>query len=72
MNNENELSFSVFLIHSLAEKWNKLPCEVYDTLNKTQILDTYIIPCYDTLHTQGKNALLEDITSFVREKGIAI
>jgi hypothetical protein len=72
MCNINELRFSVFVIHHLAKSWNKSPYIVYKTLNDTHIMDDYIIGCYDTLHTQGEQALLEDITDFVREKGVAI
>ncbi len=46
--------------------------EVYEILNTTGILDNYIIKCYDVLHTLGKEYLVEDITEFVREKGIDV
>lgn len=69
---ENELQFSIFLLYSLAEKWNKTPAAVYKILNQTGILDDYIIACYDVLHTQGKEYLVEDITEFVKEKGGSI
>ena len=36
------------------------------------ILDNYIIPGYDVLHTLGKEYLVEDITEFVREKGVQL
>ena len=50
-----------------------MPCnEVYKILNSTGILDHYIIPYYDVLHTLGKEYLVEDITDFVREKGIRL
>ena len=48
------------------------PPDVYHTLNKTKILDDNIIKYYDVLHTQGEMALVEDISDFVREKGIAV
>lgn len=67
-----EMQFSIFMIYQLAEKWRKAPSEVYQTLNKTKILDDYIIKYYDVLHTQGELALVEDITGFVRERGIAV
>lgn len=67
-----ELEFSVFIIHQLAENWNKKPSEVYAILNKTKILDDYIIKYYDVLHTMGSMALVEDITDFVHEKGVAV
>ena len=56
-----EMEFSIFMIHQLAKKWHMTPSDVYHTLNKTKILDT-----------QGEMALVEDISDFVREKGIAV
>ena len=67
-----ELSFTVFLIHQLAEAWNKTPAEVYSVLENTGILNDYIVPCYDTLHTMGSQYLISDITSFAIEKGAAL
>lgn len=72
MHSKSELSFAVFLIHKLSEAWNKIPAEVYEILNRTNILDEYIIPSYDVLHTQGKECLVEDITEYVKEKGIEV
>ena len=66
---ENELNFSIYMLYSLADKWDKSPASVYKILNSTGILDNYIIPCYDVLHTQGKEYLIEDITEYAREKG---
>jgi len=51
---ERELIFSIFILYSLADKWKKSPATVYKILNSTGVLDNYIIPCYDVLHTQGK------------------
>ena len=67
-----EMQFSVFLMHQLAQNWHKTPAEVFNTLNKTGILDDYFIRHYDVLHTQGEKALVEDISDFVREKGMAV
>ena len=69
---EKELNFCIFILYSLAEKWQKTPAAVYGILNATGILDNYIIACYDALHTQGKEYLVEDITEFVREKGVTV
>ena len=49
---KKELSFSIFMIYSLADKWKMSPAKVYIILNSTGILDDYIIKCYDVLHTQ--------------------
>lgn len=69
---ERELSFSIFMLYSLADKWNKTPAMVYKILNSTGILDDYIIACYDVLHTQGKEYLVDDITEYAKEKGVKI
>lgn len=66
------MSFSIFILYSLADEWKMAPTEVYKILNKTGILDDYVIRCYDVLHTQGKEYLVEDITEFAREKGVNV
>jgi hypothetical protein len=69
---EKELKFSIFILYSLADKWEKTPAAVYKILNTTGILDNYVIGCYDVLHTQGKEYLVEDITEYVKEKGVNV
>lgn len=69
---KKELTFVVFILHALGQHWNMTTLEVYDILNSTGILDDYIIKCYDVLHTLGKEYLVEDITEFVREKGMDV
>lgn len=69
---KEELRFSIFILYSLSDKWKLSPAKVYKILNSTGILDNYIIKCYDVLHTQGKEYLVEDITEFAREKGVSI
>ena len=66
------LEFTVFLIHALTDDWKKPYRVVYQILNETGILDNYIVPCYDVLHTQGRQYLVEDITEFAKEKGMTV
>lgn len=37
---------------------------------ESDILDTYIIPFYDTLHTQGKSYIVDDICGLMRKEGV--
>ena len=68
-----ELEFSVFCIESIAEYLGLKGDEAYKLLTeKSDILDTYIIPCYDALHTQGKEYIVNDIIEYMREKGILV
>lgn len=69
---KKKLTFVVFILHALGQHWNMTTPEVYEILNTTGILDDYIIKCYDVLHTLGKEYLVEDITEFIREKGIDV
>lgn len=66
---QDELKFIVFLIHQLSESWHMPSNKVYDILQRKGILDDYIIPCYDVLHTLGSQCLVEDINEFVKERG---
>jgi len=66
-----QLEFTVFCIENVAERLGKPGNEVYEMLTeKSDILDTYIIPCYDALHTQGKTYIVNDILDYMREKGL--
>lgn len=72
MCNKAEMIFSIYLIYQLAQSWKKKPTEVFEILNSTKILDDYIIKHYDVLHTQGNLTLIEDLSEFVKEKGVQI
>ena len=67
------LDFSIFCIENLADRLHKNPETVYDLLTgKSNILDGYIIPCWDVLHTQGKNYILDDLEALMKERGVAV
>lgn len=68
----DQLDFSVFLIHRLAETWKKPVADVYKALDETGALSDYIYPGYDMLHTLGKEYLIDDLTDYVRERGYAV
>lgn len=72
MHEEGELRFVIYILYALAENWKMTPANVYGILNKTGILDSYIIPCCDILRIFGKEYLLDDITEFVRAKGVSV
>ncbi|MCL2444221.1 MAG: DUF3791 domain-containing protein [Treponema sp.] len=71
--NKKELDFTVFCIENIAEYLKLKSDEIYKLLTeKTDILDTYIIPCYDVLHTQGKEYIVNDIIELMRERGLEV
>lgn len=64
------LEFVTYCISKLAEVLNLSQREVYRRLKESGILDGYIIPSYDVLHTFSSRYLVEDLTEYVREKGV--
>lgn len=72
MSGNDEMQFSVFLMQLLAESWHKKQFEVYRILNETKALDDYVIKNYETLHAMDRNALVESVSDFVREKGVSL
>jgi len=67
-----EVEFSVFCIENVAEHLGLKGNEAYKLLaEESDILDNYIIPCYDSLHTQGKEYIVNDILEVMREKGMS-
>lgn len=70
---DDELRFVIFCIESLAEDMKVDPIIVHDALTKeSNIVDQYIIPCYETLHTQGKEYIIENLKEVMAERGIAL
>ncbi|MBR0226401.1 MAG: DUF3791 domain-containing protein [Thermoguttaceae bacterium] len=69
---KKELVFVTFLLWELSEAWGMPPSRVYQKLTEACALDDYILRCYDVLHTQGSAYLVEDITEYVRERGVEI
>lgn len=69
----DQLEFAVFCIENVASSLNKNAEEVYDLLAvKSSILQSYIIPNYDILHTQSKDYIVDDILDVMKEKGVQL
>ncbi len=69
--NERILEFVIFCIDSLSEYLQKDTKEIYRLLKyETDVLDSYIIPCYEALHTQSKKYIVEDIVEVLKERGV--
>lgn len=65
-----KINFSVFVINKLAAAWRMSTPQVYEILEKGNIADGYLFPCYDTLHTLGAEYLVADITDLAQERGV--
>jgi len=65
--------FSVFCIESLSDELKMPGDEIYKILTeKSNILDDYIIPHYDALHTQGKDYIVNELIDLIKQRGLII
>ncbi len=68
-----ELEFAIFCIENVAIRLNVDAQRVYAALTeKTDILNGYIIPEYEVLHTQSKEYIVEDIIEVMKERGVSL
>ncbi len=65
-------SFVVYMIHACADRWNTAPSKVYRKIKESGCLDEYLIPCYDVLHTQSTDYVVQDISDYLKDRGIAV
>ena len=71
--NRRELEFAIFCIENIAIKTGKDAEWFYRALTEeTDILNEYIVPEYEMLHTQDKEYIVNDILDLMREKGVKI
>jgi hypothetical protein len=70
---ESELEFAIFCIENIALHLDITPEKIYELLaEKSNILQNYIIANFESLHTQGKNYIVNDIIEVMQEKGVLV
>jgi hypothetical protein len=68
---KKELDFAVFCIESIAEHLNMNGFDVYNLFTAdSKILDDYIVQCYEPLHTQSKEYIVNDIVEHMKGEGL--
>ena len=67
---QNNIDFVTYCIGNLARRLGISAGEVYRKLKDSGILTEYIVPSYDVLHTFCKEYLMEDLTEYMKEKGV--
>jgi len=68
--NNKILEFVTFCVGAIAFDLKLSRNEVYGKLKRSGILDEYIVPSYDVLHTFSRSYIVSDITEFMKEKGV--
>ena len=66
---EYQLDFITYCVGNLADRLQMSASKVYQMLRSTNILNGYIIPCYDVLHTFSKDYIIDDLIRLLKKKG---
>lgn len=71
--NSSELEFAVFCIENVAAKLGMDAERVYQAFTeKSDILNGYIVPEYEVLHTQSREYIVDDLLDVMRERGVKV
>lgn len=71
--NSDELEFAVFCIENVAAKLGVNAERVYTAFaEKSNILNGYIVPEYEILHTQSLEYIVNDLLDVMNEKGVEV
>ena len=65
--------FAVFCVEAVSDKLEVTGDKVYRMLTEeSDILDNYIIPSHDSLHTQGKDYIVNELIELMKKRGVKI
>ena len=71
--NFDELEFAVFCIENAAAKLGVDAERVYQAFTeKSDILNGYIVPEYEVLHTQSRDYIVDDLLDVIKERVVEI
>ena len=71
--NSSELEFVVFCIENVAKKLGADAARVYLAFTeKSDILNGYIVPEYEVLHTQSREYIVDDLLDVMKERGVKV
>ena len=57
--------FVASCVKTAADEWGMSVDEAYDRIKKINLIDDYILPCYDVLHTESRENVTKDILKTV-------
>lgn len=71
--NFSELEFAVFCIENVAAKLGVDAERVYQAFTeKSDILNGYIVPEYEMLHTQSREYIVDDLLDMMKERKVEV
>ena len=71
--NSREVAFVVFCIENVAAQLGVDAERVYQAFTeKSNILNGYIVPEYEVLHTQSREYIVNDLLDVMKERGVEV
>lgn len=71
--NFSELEFAVFCIENVAARLGVDAERVYQAFTeKSDILNGYIVPEYEMLHTQSREYIVDDLLDVMKERKVEV
>ena len=67
---EYQLDSITYCVGNLADRLKMSASQVYKLLRSSGVLNDYIVPCYDVLHTKQSGMSLEDALDFFYDSDI--
>ena len=68
-----ELQFAVFCIENVAANLGVDAERVYQAFTEqSDILNGYIVPEYEVLHTQSREYIIDDLLAVMKERGVEV
>jgi hypothetical protein len=72
---ERIIIFVSSCIESVAERLGCKASEVYHRMGRVRLIQDYIIPCYDTIHSESRENVTDDIIETLefweKKKGVS-
>lgn len=73
---ERKAVFVASCIESVSNMEKRSSADVYQLMSRLGMIDGYILPCYDVLHTESRENLTQDLIHTMhiwsQKKGIAL
>lgn len=66
----DELLFAIFCVENIAQRLGIPGGEAYRKLMQGDIINGYVVPFYDVLHTQGKRYITDELVRLMRHEGV--
>ncbi|MCC8118443.1 MAG: DUF3791 domain-containing protein [Bacteroidales bacterium] len=64
-----EMQFLTYAVGCLADALGISEPEAFNLLDKSHLAEEYIIPCYDVLHTFGREYFANDLIEQLKNRG---